>query len=460
MKEIKIILKKDTNKTKSFHALTPARILILGFAGLILLGTLLLSLPAASETGFKDPVLDALFTATSAVCVTGLVVVDTGNHFTPFGEMVILCLIQIGGLGFMTFATLFAILLGRKISLKERILLQEAYNQLSLEGIVRLVKYILIFSFTIQSAGALILFLRWLPDMGWQKALYYGVFHSVSAFNNAGFDLFGSFSSITAYKTDPVVNLTMMFLIILGGLGFAVLSDIYVKRGRKLSLHSRLVLQTTLALILLGTIIIFLFEMNNPKTLGNLNPMYKILGSLFQAVTPRTAGFNTLNIPDLNPSTLFFIMSLMFIGASPGSTGGGIKTTTFVCILLSVWSTIRGRTEVSIKERTLPRDIIKKSLAITALSAVWIFVVICFLLVTENKDFIQIVFESVSAFATVGLSMGITPYLSNFGKIIIIISMFLGRVGLLTAALAIGQQINKALALSQLKYPDERIIIG
>ncbi len=466
MPETKILLtesqnrNKDSNKRKFIGRSTPARILAIGFLLLILLGGLLLCLPIASENGTGTPLIDSLFTSTSAVCVTGLVVVDTADNYSSFGEIIILFLIQIGGLGFMTFATLFAIILGRKINLRERILLQESLNQLSLEGIVRLIKNVLLLSFSIEGFGALILFLRWFQEMGWQKALYYAIFHSVSSFNNSGFDLFGGFRSLTSFSGDAVVNFTIMGLIILGGLGFYVLSEIYTKKGRNLSLHSRLVIRSTVLLILIGAILIFLLEMNNPGTLGNADYYTKIIASLFQSVSPRTAGFNTLSIGDLKPATLLLIIILMFIGASPGSTGGGIKTTTFVSIILCVISVLKGRENVVAQGRTLPNSIIRKSFALIALAIFWVSLVVFILLITEHATFMQIIFETVSAFATVGLSTGITASLSMMGKIALILTMFFGRVGLITVMLAIGLQSNKAEALSHVKYPEERIMIG
>ncbi|QNB44925.1 Trk family potassium uptake protein [Thermanaerosceptrum fracticalcis] len=438
--------------------LTPSRILVLGFALLILIGALLLTLPVATLNGQGLNFLDALFTATSAVCVTGLVVVDTGTYFTTFGQVVILLLIQVGGLGFMTFATLFAIILGRKITLKERLLLQEALNQVSLEGIVRLAKYVIQISFVIEVLGALILTMRWSTDLGWGKALYFGVFHAISAFNNAGFDLFGNFSSLTRYQGDITTNLTIMFLIITGGIGFAVLSDAYVNRGRKFTLHSRAVLKVSGVLILLGALFIFALEYTNPKTLGSLDPVAKVLASFFQSVTPRTAGFNTVNLPDLRDTTVLVIIVLMFIGASPGSTGGGIKTTTLLAIILSVSSTFKGYCHVTLEERTLPKDIIQKAVAMTFTAMLLVLTVTGLLTITEEADVLTLLFEVTSAFGTVGLSLGITPNLSSLGRLAIIFTMFCGRVGPLTLAFALAQK--RALVMNQIKYPEERIIIG
>ena len=456
MEEVCIQLTNQNRIKKSIF--TPPRVLVSGFAGVILLGALLLTLPLATVDGEGLNFLDAVFTSTSAVCVTGLVVVDTGSTFTRFGQLVILTLIQIGGLGFMTFATFFAILLGKKISLKERLLLQEALHQVSLEGIVRLAKYVIAISFIIEGLGALILTLAWSSDLGWGKALYYGIFHSISAFNNAGFDLFGT--SLTTYVDDWIVNLTVMALIITGGLGFAVLADFYSHRHlRRFSLHSRIVVQTSAILIVIGAIVIFALEFSNPQTLGNLALTDKGLAALFQAVTPRTAGFNTIGIPELRDSTILFLLILMFIGASPGSTGGGVKTTTFVAVVLLVVNILKGKNTVVVKERTLSSDIIQKAVAIMASAMLWIFMVTFLLTITEEADFLTILFEVTSAFGTVGLTMGLTPHLSGAGKLAIILTMFIGRVGLITLVFALAQK-NKKTQATTIKYPEEHLIIG
>lgn len=437
--------------------MTPSRVLAFGFAFVILFGALLLTLPQATQDGIGLPFLNAIFTATSAVCVTGLVVVDTGTTFTLFGQWVILFLIQVGGLGFMTFATLFAMLLGRKITLKERLLLQEALNQVSVEGIVRLTKSVLQISFAIEAIGALILTLRWYSDFGWSKALYFGVFHSISAFNNAGIDLMGNFSSLTAFVGDPIVNITIMLLIICGGLGFFVLADL-LSHPKKFRLHTKIVLQVSGVLILLGAGFIFMMEFANPKTLGPLPLGSKVLAAFFQSVSPRTAGFNTINLAGMYDTTLLTMIVLMFIGASPGGTGGGIKTTTFIAIVSSVLSTYRSHPHVILEGRTLPKDVIQKAWAITTSAAFLIFLIISILSYTENSDLLTVLFEVTSAFGTVGLSLGITPTLSSVGKMAIILTMFIGRVGPLTLAFVLSQKKNKQLA--HVKYPDERILIG
>jgi len=437
--------------------MSPSRVLVLGFAALILFGAFLLTLPQATQDGLGLPFLNAAFTATSAVCVTGLVVVDTATTFSLFGQWVILILIQIGGLGFMTFATLFAMILGKKITLKERLLLQEALNQVSVEGIVRLTKSVLLISFTFEALGTLILTLRWYSDFGWTKALYYGIFHSISAFNNAGFDLMGNFTSLTAFVGDPVVNITIMLLFICGGLGFIVMADLLGPR-KKFRLHTKIVLWVSGGLIFLGTVIILIMEFANPNTLGPLPFGTKVMAALFQSATTRTAGFNTINIAGMYDTTLLSMIVLMFIGASPGGTGGGIKTTTFISIVLSVLSTYRSNPHIVLEGRTIPKDVIQKALAVTTSAVLLIFLILSILSHTENSDLMTVFFEVTSAFGTVGLSLGITPNLSDVGKIGIILTMFIGRLGPLTLAFVLSQKKNKQAA--HVKYPDERILIG
>ncbi|RAP27468.1 Trk family potassium uptake protein [Brevibacillus laterosporus] len=442
---------------KKFH-LSPPKVLVLGFALIIVIGAILLTLPIATNDGQGLSWINAFFTSTSATCVTGLVVTDTGTTFTMFGQLVILALIQVGGLGFMTLATFFALLMGKRISLKQRLLLQESLNQISIEGVVRLAKMLLIFTGLIELTGGILLTLRFAFDMPFAKALYYGMFHSISNFNNAGFDLMGEFSSLTKYVGDPIVNLTVCALIILGGIGFIVMAEVYEYRNTKrLSLHTKVVLTTTAILIVLGTLFIFILEFTNAKTLQPLSPAGKFFGALYQSVTSRTAGSNTISIGDMRQSSLFFIIVLMFIGASPGSTGGGIKTTTFATLLGAVWAQIKGREDVIFyRQRILPH-MIYKSLTVTMIALFIVIVVSMILTITEpGKDFLMILFETVSAFATVGLSMGLTPDLSDFGKIIISLTMFAGRVGPLTIAFALAQRNRK----EYFRYPKGKIMIG
>lgn len=452
-----ILVKGRVFLKKKFFALTPPRILSLGFASIILLGSFLLMLPISNVDGVQLDFVDALFTATSATCVTGLIVVDTGTHFTVFGQVVLMFLIQIGGLGFMTMATLFALVLKKRISLSERLILQEAMNQSSMEGIVRLIRRVLIYSVSIEAAAALLFTIRWSFDMPFIRALYFGIFHAVSFFNNAGFDIFGHFSSLTAYVSDPLVNIVSMLLIIFGGIGFIVMADLVDFRNRKkLSLHTKVVLSMTSFLIVFGAIVIFVFEFTNNKTLAPLDWTGKILASFFQSVSPRTAGANTLDIGSMRQASQFFTIILMFIGASPGSTGGGIKTTTFTILIMAVISMIRGKEDVVMFRYRLAKERIFKALTITFLSLMLVVFVSMLLSTTEDHHFLMILYETTSAFGTVGLSMGLTADLTVFGKIMISLMMFMGRLGPLTLAYAIGPKTEKELY----RHPEGKMIIG
>lgn len=440
--------------------LTPYQILVLGFAGLILGGALLLMMPMASSTGQRLSFVDAVFTATSAVCVTGLIVVDTGTYFSLFGQLVIVSLIQIGGLGIMAMSTLMAILIGKRINLRQRLVMQEALNQLTVSGVVRLTQYIIKVTLLIEFIGGTILAIRWYQDLG-LKGVYFGYWHAVSSFCNAGFDLFGSitgkFSSATGYVDDIVVNLVVSLLIILGGIGFTVIADVWANRQfSRFSLHTKVVLVTTLALIVFGAIVIFLLEYDNPGTLANLTWQGKFLASYFQSVTTRTAGWNTVDMAQLTDATLFFMVILMFIGASPASTGGGIKTTTASIIGAAVWALIRGRNDAELFERRIPYSIIYKAFSVMLISAVLVIFVTMMLSITESQPFLKLLFEATSAFGTVGLSTGITPALTTSGKFWLILTMFAGRVGPVTLALALALKTRKG----HLQYPEGKIIIG
>ncbi|MCP3763550.1 TrkH family potassium uptake protein [Domibacillus sp. A3M-37] len=445
-------------KRKFSYPKDPPKILVSGFAFVIFLGAYLLTLPVATRDGEGLSFLNALFTSTSATCVTGLVVVDTGTTFTTFGQLVILNLIQIGGLGFMTFATLFAFLFRKKVSLKERLILQEAFNYLTIEGVVRMVKRVVLFTLVCEVIGGTLLAIRFSFDMPIGKAVYYGFFHAVSNFNNAGFDLMGEYRSMTDYVDDPLVVVVICALIIVGGIGFVVINEIYeYRKMKRVSLHTKVVLLTTAVLVGMGTILIFLLEFHNPKTLEPLSWMGKFLGSLYQSVTARTAGSNTLNIPDLTDTTLFLIIFLMFIGASPGSTGGGIKTTTFATLVGAMLSQIKGKEDVVFFKRRIDHKLIYKSLTVILISLFVVIIVTMILTVTEpGKGFLMILFEATSAFATTGLSMGLTPDLSPVGKVIIIMTMFVGRLGPLTLAIAL--TLNRRP--DSFRYAEEKIMIG
>ncbi|HBX47600.1 MAG TPA: Trk family potassium uptake protein, partial [Clostridiaceae bacterium] len=331
-----MIYKQQGEKLK-FYKLQPDQVLVLGFAAVILTGAFLLMMPVASSDGTVTPFIDCLFTSTSAVCVTGLVTVDTGVHWSLFGQIVIMLLIETGGLGFMTFATMFAILLGRRISLKERLIMQEAYNSFSIQGIVKLALYVMGITFTIEGIGAVLLATQFVPQYGWAKGIYFGIFHAVSAFCNAGFDLIGGFKNLTPYVENAVVSLTIGGLIVIGGIGFAVITELLnYKKSKKLSLHAKVVLSTTAILIVSGAVLFYLFERSNPEAMGNLSPKGKVLASLFASITPRTAGFNTIPTEKMTLAGQFLTIILMFIGASPGSTGGGIKTSTAALLFMTV----------------------------------------------------------------------------------------------------------------------------
>ncbi|MFC4102987.1 TrkH family potassium uptake protein [Paenibacillus xanthanilyticus] len=440
---------------------SPPRVLVTGFGLIILLGGFLLTLPFASRDGTYTPFIDAVFTATSATCVTGLVTVDTGSHWSIAGQIIIVALIQVGGLGFMTMATLFAIVLRKRISLKERLILQEAMNQSSMEGIVRLIRKVIFYSLAIELIGATLFAFRWSFDMPLGQAIYFGVWHGISMFNNAGFDLFGQFGtpyvSFTGYVDDPIVNMTAMLLIILGGIGFIVMSDVIeYKQRRRLSLHSKVVLSMSGALLAIGAIVIFIFEFTNQKTLGSLSWDGKIWAAMFQSVSPRTAGPNTVDLAALRQASQFFIVLLMFIGASPGSTGGGIKTTTFTTLVAAVIAMIRGKEDIVLFNMRLARDRVLKALTITVLSLALVLAVTMVLSTTEDQAFLKILFETTSAFGTVGLSLGVTPELTLIGKILISLTMFAGRLGPLTLAYAVGPRAEKELY----RYPEGKITIG
>ncbi|MDQ6596588.1 Ktr system potassium transporter B [Bacillus salipaludis] len=436
--------------------LHPAQILVIGFGSLILVGTLLLMLPFSTvEEGSGLNFIDALFEATSAVCVTGLAVVDTGTTFTLFGQIVLLFLIQFGGWGFMTIGIFMFIILGKKIGLKERLLLQDSLNVLTLSGVVKLVLRIIKITLIVETIGAVILAIRWSFEMPLGKAIYYGIFHSISAFNNAGFGL--EPDSLSKWVGDPTINLVITFLFMIGGIGFTVIMDTWQKKSfRKLSLHSKVALLMTFILIILGTMIIFASEFHNPATIGKLSLGDKLWASYFQGVVPRTAGFNTIDYGEMTLSSQVFTMVLMFIGASSGSTGGGIKVTTFAIILLAFWTVLTNQDNVNIFKRRIPWQLVNKSLSIAVTAMIFIFTIFFLLTFTEKADMNKILFETISAFGTVGLSEGLTGNLSPLGRLLITLMMFIGRLGPLTMAFAL--MLNKKEG--KLKYAEEKILIG
>lgn len=438
----------------------PAQILILGFLSFILVGTVLLMLPVATVNGISP--VDALFTSTSAVCVTGLIVRDTSGDFTPFGQIVILFLIQIGGLGYMTSATILSLLLGKRIGLGERLIMKEALNVLTLEGVVRFTRAVLFTTLFLESAGAALLTVRFMADYGPGQAAYYGIFHSVSAFNNAGFSLFPD--SMVRYRGDVVVNLVLSALVLIGGIGFLVLSDSYHyarKTVLRISLHTKVVVVTSVLLVTGGAVLILLFEYSNPETFRKMTLTEKILASFFGSVMPRTAGFNTLDYSHLRLQTLLMTIVLMFIGASPGSTGGGVKTTTFAIIIASLGSLMRSSADTVLFKRRIPIDMVSKSLLIVVLALILIATVSLIVLTIEERPYRAILFEVASAFGTVGLSVGdggtrsLSALFTPLGKLFVCFAMFAGRLGPLTLVVAIIRKKEE-----RLRYPEGRIVIG
>jgi trk system potassium uptake protein TrkH len=438
-------------------------VLAVSIGGLILAGGLLLWLPISAAPGRATPLVDALFTATSAVCVTGLIVQDTPLHFSMFGQVVIMLLIQAGGLGYMTISTVLAAALGRSVTLQERLTLQEGLNVQGLDGLLRFALAVLKLTLFFELTGATILALRWAPDLGLLRAFWFGLFHAVSAFNNAGFSLWSD--NLMRWRGDLAVNLVITLLIIGGGLGFFVLTEL-LQRHRKvrLSVHTRLVLVATGLLLFAGTIGIYVLEAGNPRTLANLPWNEQWLAAWFQSVTPRTAGFNTIDYGAMTPPALFLTMALMFIGASPGSTGGGVKTTTFSITIAALWATVRGETEPHIFGRRLGPDLVARAFFVSLIAFLVLNGIAGVVLITEQRDLLRTLFETTSAFGTVGLSMGengapvsLSAFFSPAGKILMMLMMFIGRLGPLTLAFAVAR---RASVHPRLRYPEGKVLIG
>ncbi|MDW4509489.1 MAG: TrkH family potassium uptake protein [Priestia megaterium] len=451
-----MIISKSRKKHKVKH-LEPASILFVGFLGLILLGTGLLMIPAATSDRHHLSFIDALFEATSAVCVTGLAVVDTGTTFTLFGQLILLVLIQVGGWGFMTIGILMFIVLGKKIGLQQRLILKESLNAFSLQGVIALVQRVVLITLAVEGIGALILAIRWSQEMSWGKAIYYGIFHSISAFNNAGFGL--EPDNLSKWVGDPTVNIMITLLFIIGGTGFFVIADIFQKRNiRKFSLHTKIVLVSTILLNVVSTLIIFTLEYHNSHTLGQLSMGDKWWAAYFQGVVPRTAGFNTLDIGALTLPSKVYMMGLMFIGAAPGSTGGGIKITTFVLILFALWSVLTNKEEINVFRRRIPKSLVYRAFSIATSGIIFVSIIFFLLTITEKGiDMSTLLFETFSASGTVGLSANFTGDLSPIGRILITIMMFIGRVGPLTIGFVLAIRSNKQ---SKIRYAEEKILIG
>ena len=442
-------------------SMSATKLVALCFLGIILLGTGLLMLPVSSRSGEPCQFLPALFTATSATCVTGLTPFDTWTQWSGYGQVVLLCLIEIGGLGFMSAATLVIFLFRRKVGLRQRMLIAQALSLNEMDGVVRLQRMVIFGSLGFEAAGALILTLWFWPQYGFVRALRWGVFHSISAFCNAGFDIFGSMepgSSLLLFQNDPVVLLTLGTLVVLGGLGFLVWQDIAEKRSwKKLSVYSRLVLLATASLIGTGWFFICLLEWNNPETLGNLSVGSKLLGGLFQSITLRTAGFDAINQAGLTQGGKAVSMVLMLIGGSSGSTAGGLKTVTFLVVLLFIWARARGRSNVSAFCRTIPQEQALNAMTISLMMVLLSVLGGIFVCATSPVSFTDGLFEAISALATVGLTAGATGLLSVPAKILIIIFMYFGRVGVLTISLGflMGNQ-----AVERFRYAETSLLIG
>ena len=445
------------------RAFQPTRFLTVGFALIILLGSLLLCLPVSSQSGEFTPWLDCLFTATSATCVTGLIVEDTGLYWSTFGQVVILCLIQLGGLGFVSMIALVFLALHRRIGLTQRLAISSALGMNDLAGVVRVVKNALIGTCLLELAGAALLSLRFVPMFGLGRGLWYSVFHSISAFCNAGFDILGSYSgayaSVAGFTGDVLVLGVIMSLIAIGGLGFFVWEDVVsaIRHKRKLRFYSRIVLTMTGALILLGTVFFLCVEWSNPDTLGPMSPGEKLLNAMFQSITLRTAGYASLDQGALRESSAAMSVVLMLVGGSSGSTAGGIKTATVAVLLLSLLAGLRGRDEVVLRRRTIPHARVLSAMTLALLVLLLTLTGAMILAVGEGLPFLECAFEAASAMGTVGVTMGITPELGAVSKVTLVTLMYLGRVGILSFSMAflLGHR-----GVNKLHYPSADVLIG
>jgi trk system potassium uptake protein TrkH len=432
-------------------------VFVYGFAGFIAVGTGILTLPIASASGQWTSLVDAMFTATSAVCVTGLVVLDTGTYWSTFGQVVILALIQLGGLGFMTSSTLLWLALRRRVTLRDRILLRESFGGGGIGSALQLARNILAFTLLAEAAGAVVLSIAFMTEADPAQAVWWGVFHSISAFNNAGFDLFGRFQSLEPFNHRPEILLPLACLIVLGGISYTVAHEVLEhRRLERLALDSRLVLVTTIALLIFGTAGVLFTERANPATLGDMAVGPRLLNAFFTGVSPRTAGFNSIPTGAMTENGLFLLIALMFVGGAAGSTAGGIKVQTFSVLLLAIVTAVRGREEVEGFGRRVPVGTVLRAIAVALLAMAVIFLVAFALTITEQVRFLYLLFETVSAFSTTGLSTGMTPDLSPFGRVVVSLTMFTGRLGPLTLALALAAREHAR----RYRLPAEGVRIG
>jgi trk system potassium uptake protein len=437
----------------------------MGFIAVILAGTALLMLPFATSSGQWNNPIVALFTATSAVCVTGHVVVDTATYFSGFGQFVIMLLVQIGGLGYMTVTTFLLLLLGRRFGLKDKIAIQQALDRRSLQGSNQILRSIVATTMIFELTGAFLLLLEFVPRVGWPDGLWFAIFHSVSAWNNAGFALFSD--NLVSYQGSPLLNMVITGLIIFGGIGYEVILELYLMLRERItnssirtvrSLNFRVAISTTIFLLLGGTLSIWLIEMQNNQTIGTLGTGQQLLAAWFQAVTSRTAGFNTIDISKMTTAGLFITIALMLIGGCPGGTAGGIKTTTARILASSTYAVLQGKESVVLYRRQVPNGLILKAVGVTfgSIMTVVAAVIVISLVEPPKLNFIQILFEVVSGFGTVGLSMGITADLTSVSKLVLVATMYIGRVGILLLISALLGD-PKATAIN---YPEESLLVG
>lgn len=459
MTEEKMRKKKITTIVKK--RLSAVQVLALGFIVLIFVGGALLSLPLFSRSGHATPFIDALFTAVSAVCVTGLTTLNTALHWNAYGQLLIMILIELGGLGFMTMPVLLYFILRKKITLSTRILLREALNLDDMSGAFRLMMYVVKLATIIQLIGAILLSIQFVPEFGWKKGLFFGLFHSISSFCNAGFDLLGD--SLTPYQNNPFVLLVIGGLIISGGLGFIVWQDLLrFKEKRKFSLHTKIALITTLSLLIGGFILFFITEHNASNLTTGTSFFDRLANTFFMSVTPRTAGYYSIDYMQMTNAGLITTIFLMYVGGTSGSTAGGLKTTTFAVLVIQIVSIFKGRTRAEFQGRTIRNSTVFRALTLFFITLTLCVLSIMLLTITENipesSGIEYVAFEVFSAFGTVGLTMGLTPELTFVGKIIIMLLMYIGRVGIYTVGFSLLTKGQKQQA--KFKYPDESVMIG
>lgn len=458
-------MRRRLDKPKN-GTMSPARWILLGFALIIVLGTILLCLPIATRQGQHTGVYLALFTATSATCITGMTLVDTWTHWSLFGQLVILTLVQIGGLGFMSFVATFSFFMRRRIGIRERLVMSASLNLDELSGVVRLTKRVVIATLFLEAVGAVLLSLRFIPQFGLLDGIYQGIFHSISAFCNSGFDLMGEFSphaGLTPFVGDIPVTMTVSILAILGGLGFYVWGDLASglldrgKRRKRLALHTKVVLIMTIALVALGTVAFLLCEYTNRATIGDMPFWQKLMVSYFHSVSYRTAGFTTVDLGAARETTTMIGSVMMFIGGSPGSTSGGVKTTTIAVILIAIHATLAGKTDMNLFHRRISRRTMRSALTMFSLGIAICMSVAFLFMAVDGIPMVPALYESIAAFSTTGISLGVTMHLSLFSQLCLLAEMFIGRVGILTLGLGL---MTRRMHESQYRYPDANIMVG